>query len=357
MVKMDLSLYKGKKIFITGHTGFKGSWMALWLKSMGATVTGYSLAAPTEPNHWNLLKLDITSHINTVADYIPLETAMKEAQPDIVFHLAAQPLVLPSYEDPMETMYSNVVGTLNCLEAARHIPSIKAICVVTTDKCYLNMSTPTPYAETASLGGRDPYSASKACSEIITQSYRHSFLAASGIHVATCRGGNVVGGGDWGEFRLIPDIINTLVKGETLTLRHPDAVRPWQHVLDCLSGYLTIGQQLLAKEPNAADAWNIGPQKAATKTVCEVATLISNYWKPIPIHFDAAPQQHEEHYLTLDSGKIHEYYNWEPVWEFETSIQKTVDWARAYYDAQTCITSVQLKNYITDAKIKKAPWA
>jgi CDP-glucose 4,6-dehydratase len=349
--------YSGKRVFLTGHTGFKGSWMAKWLTLMGADVYGYSLPAPTTPSHWEALSLDIDSTIGDVADYDALHKALHAAQPDIIFHLAAQPLVIPSYKDPMETMYSNVVGTLNICEAARHVNSVQAICIVTTDKCYLNINTPTPYLESASLGGRDPYSASKACAEIVSASYRHSFLNESGIHLATCRGGNVVGGGDWGEYRLLPDIIQTAVTDSELTLRHPDAVRPWQHVLDCLSGYLIIGQKLLEKNPDAADAWNIGPQKKSTKTVSDVIDHIQSLWKPLNVTTDPAPQHHEEHYLTLDSTKIHDTFGWQPVWEFETSVAKTVSWAKAYYDNKTLMTDQQIHDYVQDAKTCGAVWA
>jgi CDP-glucose 4,6-dehydratase len=247
---MDFSFYRGKKIFITGHTGFKGSWLAFWLTKLGANIVGYALPPQTIPNHFDLLGLDMESHLENINDLEKLQKAIVTAKPDIVFHLAAQPLVRYSYLHPTETYQTNIMGTANVLEASRHCPSIKAIIVVTTDKCYENLEQQKGYVETDRMGGYDPYSSSKGCAELVVSSYRNSFFNLSdynqkhNVLLASARAGNVIGGGDWSEDRLIPDIIKSAIKGKPTSIRFPNATRPWQHVLEPLKGYLMLGEKL-----------------------------------------------------------------------------------------------------------------
>jgi len=360
--KLDLNglfsgAYQTKKVFLTGHTGFKGSWLALWLKKMGAEVVGYSLDMPS-PNHFDLLDLDVTDIRDTITDIHSLKKAIQETEPDIIFHLAAQPLVITAYNNPTETYEANVMGTMNILEVARQVKSVKAICVVTTDKCYLNKETQTPYSETDSLGGKDPYSASKACAEIMTDSYRHSFLSVdNGFYVASCRGGNVIGGGDWGENRLIPDIVKAVSENKETEIRSPNAIRPWQHVLDCLSGYLTIGKALLEQDERSADAWNVGPKEMAPVTVKSVIELMQKRWPEVQVNYTGNAQVHEAGTLMLNPEKIMKKYNWKPIWNTTQSIEQTTDWYQQFYKDQTVTSEEQLNQYCAEAKQTGVAWA
>ncbi|MGH8555996.1 MAG: CDP-glucose 4,6-dehydratase, partial [Methylococcales bacterium] len=271
--------YRGRRVLLTGHTGFKGSWLALWLRHLGAEVTGLALAPATTPNHWDMLGLDISEHRIDIRDAGAMQRAALEARPNIVFHLAAQPLVRRSYRDPLETWSTNVMGTANLLEACRKISGLQTIVAVTTDKCYLNQEWPWGYRETDPLGGHDPYSASKAGAELVAASYRASFFHGENTPLlATARAGNVIGGGDWLEDRLVPDLIRALTKNETLEIRSPGATRPWQHVLDSLSGYLLLGQKLLECRQDFAEAWNFGPDPESNRTVAEVLAGLSKHW-------------------------------------------------------------------------------
>ena len=273
-------IYKGKKVLLTGHTGFKGSWLALWLHKMGADVVGIALPAPTSPNHLELLNLNITSEMIDIRDAKAINKAFQKHQPEIVFHLAAQPLVRYSYENPHETFETNVMGTINIYEAVRNCSSVEVIVNITSDKCYDNKEWIWGYRENDAMGGYDPYSASKGCAELVTASYRNSFFnldsygKSHNVLLASCRAGNVIGGGDWADDRLIPDIMRAVDKNETVTIRSPHATRPWQHVLEPLSGYLLVGQKLLEGKKEFADGWNFGPSDEGSISVKEVVEHI-----------------------------------------------------------------------------------
>jgi CDP-glucose 4,6-dehydratase len=303
---MNRSFWQGRKVFLTGHTGFKGGWLAHWLSVLGAKVHGYSLEPPTEPNFFTEVKLRehlVSSTTADIRDFEGLESEVKKSQPEIIFHLAAQPLVRASYDDPVVTFSSNVIGTLNLLESARFAGSVKAIVNITTDKCYENREWLWPYRESDRLGGYDPYSASKACAEIATSAYRRSFLAKSGIHVATVRAGNVIGGGDWATDRLIPDFLRALDAGNALTIRSPNAVRPWQHVLEPLSGYLILAEKLYKEGEAFAEAWNFGPSDADAKSVSWIVEKLCAQNHDARWEKENANQPHEAGLLKLDSSK------------------------------------------------------
>ena len=321
--------WQDKKVFLTGHTGFKGGWLSLWLQSLGAQVYGYALPPSKTPNLFtvaNVSKGLIGSTIADIRDAASLEKAMLSAQPDIVLHLAAQPLVRHSYVDPVETYSTNVMGTVNLFEAVRKTSSVRAIVNVTTDKCYENREWVWPYREDEAMGGYDPYSSSKGCSELVTAAYRRSFLANAGIAVATARAGNVIGGGDWAEDRLIPDFLRAIDKEQTLIIRSPDAIRPWQHVLEPLAGYLLLAEQLFKQGEVFAQGWNFGPSDEDARTVAWIvdkliATVPNAKWQ-----IDHKPQLHEANYLKLDSSKAKMQLGWHPRWNLEVALQKIINW-------------------------------
>ena len=321
--------WQDKKVFLTGHTGFKGGWLSLWLQSLGAQVYGYALPPSKTPNLFtvaNVSKGLIGSTIADIRDAASLEKAMLSAQPDIVLHLAAQPLVRHSYVDPVETYSTNVMGTVNLFEAVRKTSSVRAIVNVTTDKCYENREWIWPYREDEAMGGYDPYSSSKGCSELVTAAYRRSFLANAGIAVATARAGNVIGGGDWAEDRLIPDFLRAIDKEQTLIIRSPDAIRPWQHVLEPLAGYLLLAEQLFKQGEVFAQGWNFGPSDEDARTVAWIvdkliATVPNAKWQ-----IDHKPQLHEANYLKLDSSKAKMQLGWHPRWNLEVALQKIINW-------------------------------
>lgn len=356
-------IYRGKKVLVTGHTGFKGSWLCFWLHSLGAGVIGYSKDIPTTPNHFELLKLPITTVMGDITDAALLKKTFKQYQPDIVFHLAAQALVRDSYEDPVNTYLTNVMGTLQVLESARATQSVRAIVNVTTDKCYENKEQDIAYTEADPMGGYDPYSSSKGCSEILSASYRSSFFNVNefgkshSVLLATARSGNVIGGGDWAKDRLIPDIARATDKGTPVELRNPHATRPWQHVLETLSGYLLIGQQLLEKNVDTASAWNLGPSPAQNQEVIEVATEAKKYWPAIDITFSQqTTHAHEAQLLALDSTKAHTQLKWDNVWTFSEGLKSTVEWYKSYYQDKKVITSEQLRTYILTSAKRKVSW-
>ena len=326
--------WQGKKVFVTGHTGFKGSWLVLWLKSMGADVYGYALNPPTTPNLFSVANVSNCLKSNTIADIQDapsLEKTMLSAQPDIVFHLAAQALVRLSYTEPALTYATNVMGTVNLFEAIRKTASVRAVVNVTTDKCYENKEWVWPYREDEAMGGYDPYSSSKGCSELVTAAYRRSFLSNSGVAVASARAGNVIGGGDWAEDRLIPDFLRAIDKNKTLTIRSPNAVRPWQHVLEPLSGYLLLAENLYIHGERFAEAWNFGPSEGDAKTVTWIVDkLIANSpnanWQT-----DQQPQLHEANYLKLDSSKARTQLGWKPRWDLDVALSKIMDWHQNWH--------------------------
>jgi CDP-glucose 4,6-dehydratase len=331
-IGMSRSFWAGKRVFITGHTGFKGGWLALWLADMQAEVHGYALAPLTKPNFFTLCNIEkcvASSSLGDIRDAGALSLALKQAQPEIVLHLAAQPLVRYSYESPVETYEVNVMGTVNLLEAVRNTKSVKAVVNVTTDKCYENREWVWPYREDEAMGGHDPYSNSKGCSELVTMAYRKSFLAPADIHVATARAGNVIGGGDWALDRLIPDFFRAVDGQKNLIIRSPDAIRPWQHVLEPLSGYLILAERLFLKGEAYTGAWNFGPEKSDARSVrwivdrlCE--KVVGSAWQ-----LEKGSQPHEANTLKLDSSKARSFLGWRPRWNLETALDKTLEWYRA----------------------------
>ena len=330
---LDNSFWKGKRVFLTGHTGFKGAWLSLWLKQLGADVYGYSLTAPTTPNFFTLCNVidDLKEHtIGDIRNKVQLVEALSFARPEIVLHLAAQALVKTAYELPIETYETNVMGTVNLFEAVRKVRSVRVILNVTTDKCYENKEWIWPYREEEPMGGFDPYSSSKACSELITASYRQSFFSAKGISVASARAGNVIGGGYWAPHRLIPDFMRALEKKEPLCIRFPKAIRPWQHVLEPLSGYLTLAEKLYTAGESFAEGWNFGPSSEAACSVEKVLHTLAAAFPQAKWNCDLSPQLHEACYLKLDSHKARERLNWFCKWSIDEALHKTAEWYHAW---------------------------
>jgi len=350
--------YQGRRVLVTGHTGFKGSWLALWLQELGAEVTGVALPPTAQPNHWDLLGLSIDDRRLDIREMGALQRAFSEAQPEIVFHLAAQSLVRRSYRDPLETWSTNVTGTANVLEACRQQPSVRAIVAVTTDKCYENRNWPWGYRENDRLGGHDPYSASKAGAELVAASYRSAYFCEAGSPLlATARAGNVIGGGDWSEDRLIPDLVRALETGKSLEIRSPDATRPWQHVLESLSGYLMLGQRLLAGEKPFAQAWNFGPEPEGNRMVSEVLGTLSRHWEALRWHVTDKPQPHEARLLYLECAKARSLLRWQPVWNIDTTLARTAEWYRAWLDRREVLSRRQLADYSAAAVNANLHWA
>lgn len=357
------NVYHNKNVLITGHTGFKGSWLALWLLKMGANITGYSLSPPTEPNHFQLLDLTINTIVGDIRDSEKVKQVFREHRPEIVFHLAAQSIVRLSYKDPNETFSSNVMGTINVFEAARESGSVRAIVNVTSDKCYENRELPWGYREIDPVGGYDPYSASKGCSELITSCWRNSFFNLheyGKIHhtlLASGRAGNVIGGGDWAIDRLVPDILRAINQNETVKIRNPQAIRPWQHVLEPLSGYLLLGQKLLQGQKEFAEAWNFGPPEEDNITTEEIAGQIKMFWPKIDYEINTTSNQpHEAGMLRLDCSKARIKLQWKPVWDMKTAVRKMALWYRAFYESNEVLSHDDIKSYIEDAKSKHVSW-
>ena len=328
-------VYAGRRVFVTGHTGFKGSWLTYWLLALGAEVTGYALAPPTQPSLFDALGLAdrIDHHVADVRDLGTLHQAVAAAQPEIVFHLAAQPLVRLSYDDPIGTLATNVMGTANLLDAVRRAPSVRAIVNVTSDKCYENREWEYAYRENDPMGGFDPYSASKGCSELVTAAYRRSFFAdADSPAIATARAGNVIGGGDWATDRIVPDCIRALTAGVPIVVRNPEAVRPWQHVLEPTSAYLWLGSRLFTHGGTFADAWNFGPLPAGNLTVCQVVDEVIGAWGggtwETPGAGIAAP--HEARFLKLDCSKAADLLGWRPLWTAQHAARSAAAWYRSH---------------------------
>ncbi len=357
-------IYKDKTVLVTGHTGFKGSWLVYWLKEMGANVVGYSLEAPTTPNHIGLLDLDIISVIGDIRDQKKLDETFSTYQPEIVFHLAAQPLVRLSYDQPVETYETNVMGTLKVLEACRKTDALRAIVNITSDKAYENKEWIWGYRENDPMGGYDPYSSSKGCAELLASSYRNSYFNlndyGSKHHtlLASCRAGNVIGGGDWAQDRLITDIMIAVSQGEKVKIRNPYATRPWQHVLEPLSGYLHIGQKLLEGQKAFAEGWNFGPSDEGSISVEEVVKYIQKYWDKIDYELNLSEEHpHEANLLKLDCSKAHIRLKWKDVWDSQKTFEKMTSWYKAYYEAKTVLTKEDLQSYINDARTKQVAWS
>ncbi|MEW9700321.1 CDP-glucose 4,6-dehydratase [Paenibacillus sp. SI8] len=335
-----VSFWLGKRVLITGHTGFKGSWLSLWLQRLGASVTGYALLPAEGRSLFMQASVEdgITSIEGDVRDLFRLNDAVKRCQPDIIFHLAAQPLVRVSYQAPVETFAVNVIGTANVLESARSNDTVKVVINVTSDKCYENRERLWPYREEDRLGGYDPYSASKACAEIVSDAYRKSFFSDSLIALSTVRSGNVIGGGDWAQDRLVPDLIKGLLDGKPRAVRDPEAVRPWQHVLDPLHGYLLLAEKMYAEGGRLAEAWNFGPDTVRPMSVGEVASELLTCWgdrfsllqEAQPAKSSNRKEPHEAHYLALDCSKAKSRLGWKPHLDTKEAIQWTVDWYQTY---------------------------
>jgi len=349
---MNPSFWKDKTVFLTGHTGFKGGWIAHWLYELGASVHGYSLEPTTQPNFFTETQLQkrlAQSTIGDIRDLAVLTRSLKQAKPDIIIHMAAQPLVRESYKKPVETFAANVMGTVNLLEAAHQIGTAKAIINITTDKCYENNEWLWPYRENDRLGGYDPYSASKACAEIVTAAYRNSFLAVANIHLASVRAGNVIGGGDWATDRLIPDFLRALDAGETLKIRSPIAIRPWQHVLEPLSGYLLLAEKLYKEGSAYAEAWNFGPNEEDAKSVGWIVNQLCAQIPDARWETENVKQPHEAGLLKLDSSKAKAKLGWAPRWNLETALSKTVEWHQAWRNQEDIaeVTSSQIQAFIS----------
>jgi len=335
---MSSAFWAGKRVFVTGHTGFKGSWLSLWLQQLGAQITGFAQAPPTNPSLFEVAQVAqcMTSIIGDIRDGAALTQAMGQAMPDIVIHLAAQPLVRRSYLDPVETYSTNVMGTVHLLEAVRQTPSVRAVVNVTTDKCYENKEWVWGYRENEPMGGFDPYSSSKGCGELVTAAYRNSFFNSAKhsehqVAIATARAGNVIGGGDWAKDRLIPDIILGMQSGKSVKIRNPHATRPWQHVLEPLNGYLVLAEKLFAQGPAFAEPFNFGPAEEDAKPVEWIVEELTRHWgQGASWHLDSGNHPHEANYLKLDCSKARAKIDWTPRWHLDQALQAIISWHKAH---------------------------
>ena len=349
---LDLSAYKNKSVFVTGHTGFKGSWLCAILVSAGADVTGYALDPPTDPSHFALTGIAKQMHsvIGDVRDYDLLSRTFRAAKPEYVFHLAAQPIVLTSYEQPRYTYETNVMGTVNVLECVRESDTVRSVLNVTTDKVYKNDESSRPFREDDPLDGFDPYSNSKSCSELVTHSYKASFLDDAGVAVSTARAGNVIGGGDFADNRIIPDCVRAAIKGEPIRLRNPNAVRPFQHVLEPLYAYLMIADAQV-RDSRFADYYNVGPGDTDCLSVGEMAALFCQSWgEGQTFYSERADGPHEANFLRLDCTKLRETFGWQPKWTARQAVEQTVEWTKKYAagDDMAYCTAQQIKDFLKD---------
>ncbi|MCL0029644.1 CDP-glucose 4,6-dehydratase [Dehalococcoidia bacterium] len=363
-------LYQGKRVLITGHTGFKGSWLALWLKELGAEVLGYSLEPPTTPNFFEATGLEkaIGSVLGDIRDEGHLISVFHQFKPEFVFHLAAQPLVRLSYEEPQLTYTTNVMGTVNILEAVRKTKSVRVAVMVTSDKCYENKEWIYGYREIDPMGGYDPYSSSKGCAELVIAAYIRSFFSSEryqshGVAVASVRAGNVIGGGDWGADRLVPDCVRGLSQDEVVVMRHPEAVRPWQYILEPLSGYLWLAARMHTQGPKFGGAWNLGPHEEDMLTVREIVELAISLWGKGTYRIDGADHPHEAKLLKLDCSKAHRSLKWRPAYDVYKAIEETIEWYRRFYSeadgtggSMHELSVAQINKYVNVAHKKGILW-
>ncbi len=353
---IDPTFWKGKKVFLTGHTGFKGSWLSLWLQHMGAHVKGYALTPPTTPSLFQEAQVEkgMDSVIADIRDFDRLKAEITSFAPNIIIHMAAQPLVRFSYEDPIETYSTNVMGTVHLLEAIRTIDGVQVCLNVTSDKCYENQEWDWGYRENEPMGGRDPYSNSKGCAELVTAAFRESFFHPDrfdqhGCAIATGRAGNVIGGGDWADDRLVPDVLTAFEKQTPVVIRNPHAIRPWQHVLEPLAGYLTLVQKLWEDGPRYAGPWNFGPNEGDAKPVSWICDAMVKEWPGSSWSTDNGDHPHEAHYLKLDSTKAREYLGWRPVWSLGDALKRITAWHQAWLAGENMhdYTQAEISTYQT----------
>jgi CDP-glucose 4,6-dehydratase len=358
--------YRDKRVLITGHTGFKGSWLGFWLGKMGAEVAGFAIDIPTSPSNYEILDLGgkIKNYQGDVRDLSALRAAVNDFRPEIVFHLAAQPIVRVSYDKPVETISTNAIGTLHILECIRQVPSVEVGVIITSDKCYHNREWPWGYRESDRLGGRDPYSASKGCAELIAYTYSRSFFGDAQKRVATTRAGNVIGGGDWAQDRIVPDCIRAWTKNECLSIRSPAATRPWQHVLEPLSGYLWLAIQLWENNPKAVgESFNFGPSESEVKPVGDLVAEMARYWKKVGWQsVQGVPDaKHEHSLLKLCCDKALHHMQWKPVLGFKETVRYTSEWYRIFYETSDAdmseVTRRQIDDYCDRARRLDIAWA
>jgi CDP-glucose 4,6-dehydratase len=355
-------IYAGRRVLVTGHTGFKGSWLVLWLQALGAEVSGLALDPDTDPSHWQLLNLQLEHEARIdLRDAAAVNAAVAASAPEIVVHLAAQPLVRRSYREPAATFDINVGGLVHLFDAVRACPSVRVVINATTDKVYEPHTAPTDYREDDRLGGHDPYSTSKACAELVSTCYRRSYFDHDDgrgypVQLATARAGNVIGGGDWGEDRLVPDLIRATTRSQALRIRNPQATRPWQHVLEPLSGYLRAGQALLSGM-TVGDAWNFGPAVDETLTVGDVVDRLQHAFPEVRVETDAGPHPHEAGQLSLDCNKAARELAWRPVWDAHTTLERTTRWYRAYLAEGIVCSRDDLAAYVSAARTAGLEWA
>lgn len=352
---MNMGFWQGKRVFLTGHTGFKGSWLSLWLQQLGAEVTGFALPPPTQPSLFEVAGVErgMRSIIGDLREADSIKKAISDARPEVVIHMAAQPLVRYSYANPIETYSTNIMGLVHLFEAVRATSEVRALVNVTSDKCYENKEWPWGYRENEPMGGYDPYSSSKGCAELITTCYHNSYFnpekyAEHGVAIASGRAGNVIGGGDWALDRLIPDMFNAISKGESVQIRNPDAIRPWQHVLESLSGYLMLAEKLCTHGPEYAGGWNFGPYDNDAKTVQWVVERLTQTWgEGAAWSQDGGSQPHEATYLKLDCSKARGRLDWRPRWDITQTMEKIVEWHKAYTrnEDMRSMTVAQITSY------------
>jgi len=352
------SFWRNKRVFLTGHTGFKGSWLSLWLTSMGAEVKGYALEPATSPSLFEVAHVGerIHSEIGDIRNLNQLRQSMVDFNPDVLIHMAAQPLVRHSYKEPVETYDVNVLGTVKVLEVARSCANLKSIVSVTTDKCYENKEWLWGYREDEAMGGYDPYSSSKGCAELVTSAYRRSFMQEQGVGLASARAGNVIGGGDWSEDRLIPDILHAFEKRESVVIRNPKATRPWQHVLEPLSGYLMLAEKLYEQPDAYAEGWNFGPHDDDAKPVDWILDRMVRMWGDgASWNLDKGSHPHEAGFLKLDISKAKARLHWQPTWQLDDTLKRIVDWHQAWLNGEdmqaVCFHEVQ--DYMSDRECCK----